>query len=41
MAIASIETNMQMQIWQFSKEFIDKEIDNMGLVDRIKDHELE
>lgn len=34
MAIASIETNMTMMIWQLSKKwFLDKEIENLKLVD--------
>ena len=36
MGLASIETNMQMQIWQLSKkEVLEKEYDSFGLLDKI------
>ena len=42
MALATVETNMQMQVWQMSKrEFIEKESDNLHLADKIMQSELE
>lgn len=41
MAIASLETDKQFQIWQMNQDFAEKEEDIIGLAEYIEDCELE
>ena len=41
MVLASLETNMQFQIWQMNQEFKTQEIDYLHLADFVDENELE
>lgn len=41
MMLASLETNMQFQIWQMNSEFRSQEIDCLHLADFVDENELE
>lgn len=41
MAIASVETNMQLQVWQMTTEFTETEIDILPLAQYVNEDELE
>ncbi len=41
MCLASLETNMQFQVWQMSQDFTEQEIDILHLAEYIDENELE